>query len=170
MNHSDSKRDGYTISADPERMDVAAIHAYLSRSYWASGIPLATVRRSMDHSLCFGLFHQGEQVGFARLVTDKATFAYLADVYVLEEHRGQGLGLWLVETVLAHPEVQGVRRFMLVTRDAARLYSRFGFEKPSEPSGIMQIRRIDPYSAHREDGLQIMDDRTEAGVTTEKVT
>ncbi len=101
--------DGYTISTDPVRLDVAAIHAYLARSYWAEGIPLATVAESLAHSLCFGLFGpQGEQVGLARVITDRATYAYLCDVYVLEEHRGRGLSKRLMEAVLAHPDPREV--------------------------------------------------------------
>jgi GNAT superfamily N-acetyltransferase len=150
VEYPEARRDAYTISTDPARLDLAAVHAYLTRSFWAAGIPLETVRRSAAHSLCFGVYDEGgggEQVGFARVITDRATFAYLADVYVLEAHRGRGVGGWLVETILAHPELQGLRRFMLVTRDAASLYARAGFERPAEPSGIMQIRRSDVYRA-----------------------
>jgi len=145
--HLEAWRGPYAISTDPVRLDLAAVHAYLTRSYWAAGIPLETVRRSAAHSLCFGVYASGQQVGFARVITDRATFAYMADVYVLEAHRGRGLGTWLVETILAHPELQGLRRFMLVTRDAAALYARSGFERPAEPSGIMQIRWSDVYRA-----------------------
>ncbi|MEP6989581.1 MAG: GNAT family N-acetyltransferase [bacterium] len=130
----------YMLSTEHARLDVEAIHAFLARSYWAKGIPLATVRRSVEHSLCFGLYDAGNtQAGFARVVTDRATFAYLADVYVLEAHRGRGLGRWLVSSVLAHPALQGLRRIMLVTRDADMLYAPFGFRAPTEPSGIMHI-------------------------------
>jgi len=155
----EARRGPYTISTDPARLDLAAVHAYLSRSYWAAGIPFDVVERAAANSLCFGLYCEREvgdagavreeQVGFARAITDRATFAYLADVYVLEAHRGQGLAKWLVGFILEHPELQGLRRFMLVTRDAAGLYAPFGFRPPEEPSGIMQIRRPDVYGAAR---------------------
>lgn len=104
------------------------------------------VRRAAAHSLCFGVYQGAEQVGFARVITDYTTFGYLADVYVLEEHRGRGVGKWLVETVLAHPDLQSLRRLMLSTRDAEGLYTRYGFQTPAEPSGILQIRRPNPYA------------------------
>jgi GNAT superfamily N-acetyltransferase len=123
-------RDGYTISNDPALFDVDAIHAYLTRSYWAAGIPRATVARSLAHSTGYGLYApDGTQVGFTRVITDWTTYAYLCDVYVLEAHRGGGLGVWLVETVLAHPELQGIRRLSLTTRDAHSLYEKFGFTR-----------------------------------------
>ena len=134
-------RGDYTISTDPARMNVDAIHAYLSRSYWAEGVPREIVERSLLGSLTFGLFHRGAQVGLARVVTDRATFAYLCDVYVLEEHQRRGLGRWLIETVMAHPDLQGLRRFSLVTRDAHALYSTFGFSALASPGGHMEIVR-----------------------------
>jgi N-acetylglutamate synthase-like GNAT family acetyltransferase len=140
------ERDGYTVSTDPARLDVDAIHAYLTRSYWAAGIPKDLVERSLRLSLCFGLYRGKEQAGFARLVTDLATFAYLADVFVLEGHRGQGLSKWLMECVLDHPDVRGLRRWHLVTRDAQGLYAKFGFAEP-EPGKHMERRRQDPYLA-----------------------
>ena len=138
-------RGEYTISTDPDRLDVPAIHAYLTRSYWSPGIPCATVERALAHSLAFGLFHGDRQVGFARVVTDRATFAYLADVYVLEDHRGKGLSKWLIETVLGHAELQGLRRFLLATRDAHDLYARFGFRPLANPSRMMEIHDPDVY-------------------------
>jgi len=134
-------RGDYTISTDPARMNVDAIHAYLSRSYWAEGVPREIVERSLLGSLTFGLFHRGAQVGLARVVTDRATFAYLCDVYVLEEHQRRGLGRRLIETVMAHPDLQGLRRFSLVTRDAHALYSTFGFSALASPGGHMEIVR-----------------------------
>jgi len=122
-------------------MDVAAVHAYLSRSYWADGIPLELVARAIRASLCFGLFHDERQVAFARVVTDRATFAYLADVYVLEEHRKRGLAIWLMEEVVRHPDLQGLRRFVLATRDAHTLYARFGFVPLAHPEFFMEINR-----------------------------
>lgn len=144
---ADLSRGEYAISTDPGRLDVPAIHAYLTRSYWASGIPLEVVARSIAHSLPFGLFHGDAQVGFARVVTDRATFAYLADVYVLEEHRGRGLSKWLVESVLDHADLQGLRRFLLATRDAHGLYARYGFRPLANPSRMMEIHAPDVYGA-----------------------
>jgi N-acetylglutamate synthase-like GNAT family acetyltransferase len=130
----DWRRDGFHISTDPAELDVAALHAYLSRSYWAQGIPREVVERSVRHSLCFGLYEEKEwskrQVGFARVVSDRATFAYLGDVYVLEDYRGRGLSKWLMECIRTHPELQGLRRWSLATRDAHGLYGRFGFTPP----------------------------------------
>ena len=129
----------YWITTDPQKLDVDAIHAYLSRSFWAEGIPKETVAKAIANSLCFGLFDDSEQIGLARVVTDRATFAYLCDVYVLEAYRGRGLGKWLIETVMAHPDLQGLRRFQLVTRDAHGLYSRHGFATPIHPDRHMEI-------------------------------
>jgi GNAT superfamily N-acetyltransferase len=139
------RRGDYTISTDAKCLDVQAIHAFLSRSYWSPDIPMALVRRAIDHSLCFGLFHHDDQVGFARVISDRATFAYLSDVYVLETHRGHGLSKWLIEVVRAHPDLQGLRRFMLATRDAHGLYRRFGFNEPARPAYLMEACDIDGY-------------------------
>jgi GNAT superfamily N-acetyltransferase len=135
----DLTRGQYSITTDPQKLDIDAIHAYLSRSFWAEGIPKDTVARSLANSLCFGLFDEGAQIGLARVVTDRATYAYLCDVYVLESHRTRGLGKWLIETVMAHPDLQGLRRFQLVTRDAHGLYSRHGFAPPAHPERHMEI-------------------------------
>ena len=129
----------YWITTDTEKLDLNAIHAYLSRSFWAEGIPKATMAKAIANSLCFGLFDGAAQIGLARVVTDRATYAYLCDVYVLERHRGRGLGKWLIETVMAHPDLQGLRRFQLVTRDAHGLYSRHGFGAPQHPERHMEI-------------------------------
>ncbi len=135
-------RDGYEIDTDDARLDVDAIHAYLARSYWAAGIPRDVVARSLRGSLNFGIYRDGAQVGFARVVTDRATFAYLGDVYVLEEQRGRGLSKWLMEVVMGHPDLQGLRRFMLATRDAHGLYQKFGFRAPAAPERYME--KLDP--------------------------
>lgn len=137
----ETTRGPYTISTDRSRLDLDAIHAYLSRSYWAEGIPREVVARSIEGSLCFGLYAGDAQIGFARVVTDRATFAYLCDVYVLEPYRGQGLGAWLVETVMAHPALEGLRRLLLVTRDAHGLYARFGFRALADPASYMEVAR-----------------------------
>lgn len=139
---------GYELSCDPERMDVSAIHAFLVGSYWARGIPRELVARSLRGSLCFGLFHGGEQVAFARVVSDRATFAYLCDVYVLEQHRGCGLGRWLVSQALAHPDLQGVRGFLLATDDAHGLYAQLGFQPVEGSRKFMRIQRLNPYSSY----------------------
>jgi GNAT superfamily N-acetyltransferase len=128
----------YEIDTEKARLDRALIHGFLARSHWARGIPRAVVERAIDHSLAFGLYRDGRQVGFARVVTDHATFAYLADVFVLPPERGQGLGRWLVETILAHPELQGLRRWLLGTRDAQGLYRRCGFAEPAPPFAFME--------------------------------
>lgn len=136
------------ISTDPAEMDLDAIHAYLSgESYWARGIPRETVARSIAGSLCFGVFHtdDGAQVAFARVITDRATFAYLADVYVLPAYRGRGISRWMMETVLAHPELQGLRRWMLMTKDAHGLYARFGFHPMEHPDRAMERTEVDVY-------------------------
>jgi GNAT superfamily N-acetyltransferase len=141
MTHRERQRGAYVISTDPARLDTSAIHAYLTRSYWATGIPLGIVERSIQGSLCFGLFLGNEQVGFARVISDRATFAYLCDVYVLEEHRGHGLGKWLIDEVVAHPELAGLRRFVLATRDAHGLYARHGFKPLTRPEVFMEVVR-----------------------------
>jgi GNAT superfamily N-acetyltransferase len=137
--------DTYEVSTDRARLDIDAIHGYLARSYWSPGIPHEVVARAIDHSICFGVYHGADQVGFARVITDEATFAYLADVYVLEAHRGQGLSKRLMEAVMAHPSLQRIRRFMLVTLDAHGLYRQFGFVDPPRPEMLMEITRPDIY-------------------------
>lgn len=139
-----ARRGSWSISTDPRKLDVDAVHAYLSRSYWAENIPRELVAKSIAGSLCFGLYdgeHDDRQVGFARVITDRATFAYLCDVYVLEEHRGKGLGKWLMAAVTSHPDLQGLRRWSLVTRDAHGLYEPFGFTPLASPERYMEIAR-----------------------------
>jgi len=145
MNPYEITGNGVTISDDPARLDHAVIHGYLGRSYWAAGIPREIVDRSITNSLCFGVYQGGRQVGFARVVTDQATFAWLADVFILEEHRGHGLSKQLMAAILAHPKLQGLRRFMLATLDAHRLYEPFGFNVTRTPERIMEIHRPDLY-------------------------
>jgi len=133
--------DGYAISTDPKLLDLAVIHGFIAQSYWAKDIPKALVERMIKNSLCFGLYHQNAQVGFARIISDYATFAYLADVFVLPAHRGLGLSKALVQTILAHPDLQGLRRWMLVTADAQNLYKQFGFKVVAHPERHMEIHR-----------------------------
>jgi GNAT superfamily N-acetyltransferase len=141
--------DGYEISTDPARLDLPAIHAYLTRSYWSPGIPLEIVERAARNSLCFGVYANGAQVGFTRVVTDYATFAYLCDVYVLEEHRGRGLSKWMMREVMAHPALADARRAMLATRDAHGLYEQSGFVVAGKAGNLMEIVRPDIYQPHR---------------------
>jgi ribosomal protein S18 acetylase RimI-like enzyme len=130
---------GYLISDDPARLDVAAIHAYLVRSYWAEGIPLETVTRALQGSLCLGVYTaDGAQVGLVRIISDFATYAYLCDVYVLEGHRGRGLAKAAMDAALAHPKLQGQRRISLITRDAHGLYAKCGFTPLARPDGHME--------------------------------
>src|SRR5947209_1978437 len=133
----------YTISTERGRLDFAVIHRYISdESYWGKGRPIAVVRRAIENSLPFGVYHGTELVGFARVVTDYATFAWLADVFILEGHRGRGLSKWLMETIISHPELQGFRRWVLATKDAHGLYRRFGFQDLHRPERWME--RPDP--------------------------
>lgn len=144
MNH-EWEKEGYLISTDPSKLDVPAIHHYLTRSTWAAGIDEETVSLSVQNSLNFGIFHQGSQVGFARLITDYATFAYLCDVYVLEEHQGKGLGRWLMECFHAHPVFEKLRRIMLFTTTAPWLYQKFGYQPINRPDYAWAITRPDIY-------------------------
>ena len=136
----------YTISTERSQMDTAFIHQFLTTSYWAKGIPLQTVQRAVAGSLPFGVFKGAQQVGFARVITDGATFAYLADVFIDEEHRGKGLSKMLMKAIVAHPTLQGLRRFVLVTRDAHRLYQQFGFTPINNPQLWMQLYQPDLYN------------------------
>ena len=137
------RRGDYLISTDRERLDLTVIHDYLSReSYWAQGRSMEVVRRSIENSLPFGIYKGERQVGFGRVVTDYATFAWIADVFVLEEFRGQGLSKWLVEVMLAHPDLQGFRRWVLATKDAHELYRKYGFAELLKPERWME--RPDP--------------------------
>ena len=134
------------ISTNRSLLDRVLIHRFLSQdSYWAKGIPIETVNRSIENSLCFGLYQAGQQVGFARVVTDYATFAWLADVFVVESARGQGLGKKLVPVILGHPDLQGLRRFMLGTREAHGLYARYGFNPLEYVERFMQIQNLNCY-------------------------
>jgi GNAT superfamily N-acetyltransferase len=139
--------NGYEISTDFARLDLNAVHAYLARSYWSPGIPLGIVERAARNSLCFGVYDTatGAQVGYTRVVTDQATFAYLCDVFVLEDHRGRGLSKWMMREVMAHPALSGARRTMLATRDAHGLYRQFGFVEAGAQKNLMEIVRPDSY-------------------------
>jgi len=132
-------KDQFTITTDKEKFDVDLIHSFLTNSYWAEGISREIISRSIDGALCFGVFENNKQIGFARMITDKATFAYLADVFIVEEYRGRGLSKWLMQVIMSHPDLQGLRRMMLATRDAHELYKKFGFTPLNYVDRWMQI-------------------------------
>ena len=135
----------FTVTCDPARLDRAVIAAFLGSSYGAKGIPAATVEKSLAHSLCFALLDGDRLVGFARVISDHATIAYLGDVFLLPEYRGRGLSKWLMECIISHPELQGLRRFMLATKDAHGLYEKLGFGPLSQPEMFLEILQSDPY-------------------------
>jgi GNAT superfamily N-acetyltransferase len=135
-------RGEWVVSCDRAKLDLDLIHQFLTHSYWAKGIPRDVVERSLENSLCFGVFERAEQIGFARVITDYATYAYLADVFVVESHRSRGVAKFLMECILRHPRLENLRRWMLVTRDAHRLYRKFGFTPLAEPQRFME--RHDP--------------------------
>jgi GNAT superfamily N-acetyltransferase len=136
----------FEILTDPARIDIPLVHRFLTSSYWAKGIPEATVRRSIEHSLCFGVYRGSRQVGFARVISDYATFAYLADVFVVEDFRGKGLAAWMMQCIVEHPELQGLRRWSLLTRDAHELYRKFGFRELSAPERWMERHNPEVYT------------------------
>jgi N-acetylglutamate synthase-like GNAT family acetyltransferase len=145
------QQDNILISTDKSKLQLDIIHDYLSKkSYWAEGIPKETVQKSIENSLSFGIYLQQEneliQVGFCRIISDLATYAYLADVFVLEEHRGKGISKLLMETILKHPDLQGLRRWVLATADAHGLYAQYGFTSLDKPENFMQIKVINPYN------------------------
>ncbi len=138
--HYEWQQDEFLISTDPAKLQAGAVHAFLSRSYWAKGVALETVERSLRHALCFGVYHKGDQIGLARLITDHATFGYLADVYIIEEWRGRGLAKWLMRCVLAHPVGPTPRSVRLATQDAHGLYRQFGWTPLAHPEHHMERR------------------------------
>lgn len=144
------QRNEYTISTDISRLDLYVIHQFLASSYWAQRLPLEVLQRSIQNSFVFGVYKGEQQVGFARVVTDYSTFAYLADVFILEPFRGQGLGKWLVETIISHPELQGLRRWLLATKDAHELYRQFGFTELNNPNRFMEKWNPDVYLKNRD--------------------
>lgn len=134
----ESHRENLTISTDPARLDLEAAADLLARSYWAAGRSRETIARSFQHSLVFGVYDGERQIGLARIISDYTTFAWLCDVFIHEDYRGQGLSKWLMETILAHPELQGLRRFLLATRDAHGLYAQYGFTPLASPERWME--------------------------------
>ena len=149
----DTHPAGYLFSTDPARLDVAAIHRWLSEeSYWARHIPRPTVERAIAHSLCFGIYApDGRQAAFARVITDRATFAWLCDVFVLPEFRGQGLSKWLMERMQAHPDLQHLRRHLLATWDAHTLYQQFGYQPLDRPDRMLEIKHPNPHASLNEE-------------------
>lgn len=153
MSMYEAVKNEFSISTDKDKLDVTCIHNYLcNESYWAKNIPVEVVQKSIDGSCCFGLYvndmasHAAlQQIGFARVITDHATFAYLADVFVLEAFRGKGLSKWLMEVIMAHPNLQGLRRWMLATQDAHGLYAQYGFSALDKPERIMGFKPFDQY-------------------------
>jgi GNAT superfamily N-acetyltransferase len=142
----EQRHGSYLISDDPARVDPVAVHGYLSRSYWSENIPLGTVQRALANSLCIGAYDAtGQQVGLVRVISDHATFAYLCDVYVLEEHRGHGLARVMLALAKAHPQLQGLRAWNLRTRDAHELYAKLGFKPIDQPESYMALRDPDVY-------------------------
>ncbi len=137
--------NNFSISTDKSKLDLSMIHDFLKSSYWAKDIPIAVVEKSIANSFCFGVYEDNKQVGFARVITDYATFAYLADVFVLEAYRGQGLGKLLVQSILEHPELQGLKKWFLGTRDAHELYRQYGFQKSAIPEIYMEISNPNIY-------------------------
>ncbi|MBI5753401.1 MAG: GNAT family N-acetyltransferase [Hydrogenophilales bacterium] len=139
------KQSEFTVTDRREDLDIETIHNFLRESYWAKGIPRPIMEKAISNSLCFGVYHNSNQVGFGRAVTDHATFAYLADIFVVPAYQGRGLGKWLVSCILAHPELQGLRRLLLATRDANKLYQQAGFVSLRKPDWFMEINDPDIY-------------------------
>ncbi len=136
----------YIISTDKRKINVTLVHDYLcNESYWSKNIPLDIVKKGIENSVCFSIFYKEEQIGFARVITDKATFGYLADVFIVDEHKGKGLGKWLMQTIFEHKELQGFRSWMLGTKDAHGLYEKFGFKLTSDTTRIMRKQGIEGY-------------------------
>lgn len=145
------KKDSYLLSTDKSKLDISFIHDFLcNKSYWAKGITYHTVKTSINNSECFGVYVNDKQVGFARVITDKSTFGYIGDVFILEEHRGKGLSKWLMECIMKHPELQGFRRWIILTRDAHELYRKFGFAPVKKPQNYMENHVPDIYEKNKE--------------------
>jgi GNAT superfamily N-acetyltransferase len=143
---NENRKGQFLITTDRERLDLDVVYNFLSESYWAKGISRELVVCSIQNSLCFGVFSEREQVGFARVISDFATYAYLADVFIIEPYRGQGLAKWLMECIVSHPELQGLRRWTLATRDAHKLYARFGFKPLAKPDSFMELHDAEVYT------------------------
>jgi len=145
MNYIEHRRGNYLVTTDPARLDKEFIHGYLTRSYWSEGISRNVVERGIANSLCFGVYEGDQQVGFARVITDYATFVYLADVFIIESHRGKGLSKFLMKCIISDSRLQGFRRWLLGTRDAHGLYAQYGFKPLAKPERFMEIHNPDVY-------------------------
>ena len=141
----EERRGEFLLSTDSDRLDLNVIHGFLSACYWSKGIPRDIVARSIQNSLCFGVYKQAQQVGFARVISDFATYAYIGDVFVLEPFRSHGLGKWIMEAIMRHPQLQGLRRWSLVTRDAQTLYNQLGFTPLKKPENYMELHNPNVY-------------------------
>jgi GNAT superfamily N-acetyltransferase len=141
----EQRREGFLISTDQNKLDIPMIYSFLTSSYWAKNIPLDIVEKSVRNALCFGIYDGSLQVGFARVISDYATYAYICDVFILDDYRGKGLSKWLMQCIMQHSELQGLRRWSLVTRDAHELYRKFGFAQLQKPERYMEILRVPPY-------------------------
>ncbi len=141
----EATRGEFQLSSDRTKIKLDQVHAFLSQSYWSPGLPTETLNRAIAGSICLGVYWHDQQVGFARVISDRATFAYLCDVYVLPDYRGKGLAKWMMESIVSHPSLQGLRRFSLVTRDAHGLYCQFGFTPIANPESFMEIVHKDIY-------------------------
>lgn len=139
------RKGDFVISTDPDRLELDVVHDFLTECYWAKGIPRETVARSIENSLCFAVYGEGKQIGFARVISDFATYAYLGDVFIVNEYRGRGLGKWLMECIIQHPSLQGLRRWTLLTRDAHQLYAPFGFTPLKTPDRYMELHNPEVY-------------------------
>lgn len=146
MKHTNIKKDDYLISTDKKMLDLIAIHKFLStKAYWCLNIPKDKVQISIENSLCFGVYHEEKQIGFARIITDFSTIAYLGDVYIEEEYRGKGISKWLMEIIMTHPDLQGLRRWILLTGDAHELYRKYGWTDLTDPDKWMEIHDKNVY-------------------------
>jgi GNAT superfamily N-acetyltransferase len=143
------RRGEFCLSTDPRLLDISVIHGFLTKCYWAKGIPRDVVARSIENSLCFGIYKEDAQVAFARVVSDFATYAYIGDVFVLEAHRGQGLSKWMMQAITSHPALQGLRRWTLLTRDAHALYASFGFKPLRTPEHYMELHNPAVYQGQQ---------------------
>jgi len=139
------ERDGCLVSTDPAKLDLDVVHGFLAQAYWSEGIPRPVLERAIRNSLCFGVYADGRQVGFARVISDRATFAYIADVFILDSYRGRGFSKRLMEAIMSHPDLQGLRRWCLGTRDAHGLYAQFGFGPLKMPERNMEILDFEIY-------------------------
>lgn len=148
MNHVKAEKGEYLLSTDKSKLDLKMIHEFLStESHWAKNIPYERVKKSIENSLCFGLYHNDKQIGFARVISDYSTIAYLGDLFILKDHRGKGLSRWMLEVIMNHPDLTGLRRWILVTKDAHDVYQQYGWAMVARPENWMEIHDPDAYSS-----------------------